>query len=543
MRKKYIIIILIISFIFSISYSPIENPYFINTDDNKTRENLQPKSSYGYETRWQYLVTLVSNASNNQEAARLSSDGDEGAIITWHDSRNFVSSKRDIYTQRINSIGELQWTENGTVICNDTNDQWNPEITESGIGGAIITWVDNRGGDEDIYAQKINGSGTLWINNGTIIVNATGDQNSQQICSDENEGAIIVWADNRNGVDYDIYAQRIDKNGNNLWGSNGTVLSNAMGDQESPQIVSDGNGGAIITWVDNRGGDEDIYAQKINGSGTLWINNGTVICNATGDQESPQIVSDGNGGAIITWVDNRSASRGYDIYSQLINLTGYVKWINNGTVICNATGYQKSPQIISDGDGGAIITWVDNRSGNEDIYAQKIIVSGNTAWTNNGTAICNIGTSNQNSTQICSDRRGGAFITWIDYRDAYPSVYVQAVNSSGNRHWVENGSCISKNQYDRFSVQIISDGYRGAIITWVDNRTGLDFNIYAQRFNYLIPPIPTRGYIKSKFSKSLQETVMEFSESFINITIPLIILLCILGLVLISVKIKKSISK
>jgi hypothetical protein len=34
------------------------------------------------------------------------------------------------------------------------------------------------------------------------------------VAPDGDQGAVIVWADKRNGVDYDIYAQRIDKNGN-----------------------------------------------------------------------------------------------------------------------------------------------------------------------------------------------------------------------------------------------------------------------------------------------------------------------------------------
>ena len=40
--------------------------------------------------------------------------------------------------------------------------------------------------------------------------------------------------------------------------------------------------------------------------------------------------------------------------------------------ICTAANDQYYPQIISDGSGGAIITWSDNRSGSHDIYAQRV---------------------------------------------------------------------------------------------------------------------------------------------------------------------------
>jgi hypothetical protein len=51
-----------------------------------------------------------------------------------------------------------------------------------------------------------------------------------------------------------------------------TPICTASGSQYNPQITSDGSGGAIITWEDNREGDsytEDIYAQKIDQDGTL----------------------------------------------------------------------------------------------------------------------------------------------------------------------------------------------------------------------------------------------------------------------------------
>ena len=69
-----------------------------------------------------------------------------------------------------------------------------------------------------------------------------------------------------------------------------------------------------------------------------------------------------------------------DIYTQKINSTGGTKWTDNGTLICNKVGFmsaQNIPQICSDGNGGAIITWVDHRNeggtkGPKDIYAQVI---------------------------------------------------------------------------------------------------------------------------------------------------------------------------
>ncbi|OLS13516.1 MAG: 5'-nucleotidase, partial [Promethearchaeota archaeon CR_4] len=97
-----------------------------------------------------------------------------------------------------------------------------------------------------------------------------------------------------------------------------------------------------------------------------WTPNGTVICNASLSQWGPQIVSDGAGGAIIVWYDNRTGST-YDIYAQRVNSAGVNQWGGYfGIAICTEAENQDLPSLTSDGAGGAIIAWEDNRTGYRD---------------------------------------------------------------------------------------------------------------------------------------------------------------------------------
>src|SRR5258706_570958 len=130
-------------------------------------------------------------------------------------------------------------------------------------------------------------------------------------------------------------------------------LCTATGDQTVPTTVSDGAGGAIVTWTDTRSGGTDIYAQRVSASGTaLWTANGVGVCTASGDQYAPTIAADGAGGAIVTWYDFRSASN--DIYTQRVSAAGLVQWTANGVALCTATADQFSPVPVADGAGGAI---------------------------------------------------------------------------------------------------------------------------------------------------------------------------------------------
>ena len=374
----------------------------------------------------------ISKATNNQTLPTITSDGSGGAIIAWQDFRSGTNS--DIYAQRINSTGVVQWTAGGVAISTAASDQLYPAIVSDGSGGAIIAWQDIRGGtNSDIYAQRINSSGVVqWTADGVAISTAANDQLYPAIVSDGSVGAIIAWRDFRGGTSSDIYAQRINASGVVQWTADGVAISTAANDQTSPNIVSDGSGGAIIAWEDRRGSNPDIYAQRINSSGVVqWTADGVAISTAANDQLSPTIVSDGAGGAIITWEDHRGGLNS-DIYAQRINSSGVVQWTADGVAISTAANDQLSPTIVSDGAGGAIITWEDYRGGTfSDVYAQRINSSGVVQWTAGGVAI-STATKNQTSPNIVSDGSGGAIITWEDYRGGiYSDIYAQLVYNDG----------------------------------------------------------------------------------------------------------------
>ncbi|RLG68571.1 MAG: hypothetical protein DRO11_08905, partial [Methanobacteriota archaeon] len=119
-------------------------------------------------------------------------------------------------------------------------------------------------------------------------------------------------------------------------------------------------------------------------SQAYWIGDGVPVCSAFEEQHFPAIASDSSGGAIIAWQDYRSG--GPSIYVQRLDANGEPVWTANGVAICTNTGI--SPQVVSDGSGGVIVTWQDNRSGEYDIYAQRIDKNGNLLWESDGVAVC-----------------------------------------------------------------------------------------------------------------------------------------------------------
>jgi len=462
---------------------------------NQSREqstNSKITLSSLYEKAWTSDGIEICLAVDDSEKPQICSDGNGGSIITWQDSRN--GSHSDIYVQKVDSNGAVKWMINGVPICTEPFDQRTPRICSDGEGGAIITWKDYRRGPiyADVYAQHVNSTGnTQWGSNGIVICNASDYQTEAQICSDGAGGAIICWRDKRSGIGYDIFAQKVDSNGIIQWENNGSLICNAIDGQYTPQICNDGTGGAIITWQDMRSGSYwDIYAQLIDSTGDIeWVPNGTAISTALIHQQDPQICIDEAGGAIICWRDGRSGTN-YDIFAQRIGSNGIVQWENNGSAICTAVNDQFGPQICIDGAGGAIITWYDNRSGSGwDIYAQNVNLTGDMQWVLNGT---DVSTANihQRNPQICSDGTGGAIISWEDGRSGTNyDIYAQLIDSNGAPQWKLNGSAMCNAYNDQFEPDICSDGAGGAIFTWYDYRNG-NANIFAQYVKKSLPPAP-----------------------------------------------------
>ncbi|MBA7484584.1 hypothetical protein ES707_20113 [subsurface metagenome] len=380
----------------------------------------------------------------------------------------------------------VRWTVDGEAVCNEGNDQRNPAITGDGTGGAIVTWHDNRNGNYDIYAQRIDESGNLkWVINGaSVCTQGSSDQYSPAISGDGTGGAIITWEDFRNG-NHDIYAQRIDENGNVKWVINGAAVCTQGNGQWFPTITGDGTGGAIIAWQDDRNVNYDIYAQRIDEDGNLLWGADAAICTQGNYQYNPAITGDGTGGAIITWMDFRNGN--HDIYAQRIDENGNLKWVINGASVCTPGNNQWCPEIIGDGTGGAIITWYDYRNGNTDIFAQRIDESGNLLWGADA-AVCT-GGDDQYNPAITGDGTGGAIITWHDFRwDVNGDICAQRIDENGNVKWAINGVPVCTQGSVQVLPAISGDGTRGAIITWQDGRNG-NVDIYAQRISNPAPVI------------------------------------------------------
>jgi hypothetical protein len=357
-----------------------------------------------------------------------------------------------------------------------------PVLIDTDDGGAILAWRDGRNGNGDIYAQRIDEWGRqVWSPEGVAVCTADSSQYEPQIVGDMAGGAIITWYDKRNG-DWDIYAQRVGAEGTVLWTTNGVPVSIPEGDQHYPLIVSDGAGGAIISWWDLRGSDYDVYAQRLSASGSpQWTTDGVEVCGAAYHQHLSAMVPDGSGGAVMTWQDYRDGSGYSDVYVQRVNEAGAALWTADGVALCVQPNSQWSTTLASDGEGGAVVTWYDYRATYSDVYSQYVNGEGATQWTANGLLISGA-TDDQKEPVSISDGAGGVIVAWLDERSGSPEIYAQRIDFAGSAQWTSDGVPVDVGAWTRFQVGVVSNGLGGAIVTWVGTQLATE-DIYAQNLN------------------------------------------------------------
>ncbi|MGD1048313.1 MAG: FlgD immunoglobulin-like domain containing protein [Candidatus Krumholzibacteriaceae bacterium] len=425
---------------------------------------------------WIENGVLVCGESGRQFRQEMVSDGHGGAVIAWSDDRTGGS---DIYAQRVDAFGLPLWQTGGVPICAAAGGQSYLKMAPDASGGTIAVWIDSRAGGQRLYIQRIDGSGVArWATDGILLSSYFVQIISDVVVPDGYGGAIVAWSDKRSG-DYDLFAQRIDADGNLLWGSEGITVAAAPLDQFGPTLLPDGAGGAIVLWDDNRTGVTACRAQRIDGEGgPQWAAEG-VPCGSSYLQGG--VVSDGAGGAFVaglTYIPGEGlGSWDNSVQVWRIGSNGALRWAGDVT-LAGSTWEWPTPGLVPDGCGGVIVVWDGEGTAGIDIRGQRLDSLGAKLWGESGVVICDQA-SDQVEPHVATDGAGGAVISYQDN-----SVYGQRIDPNGNVLWETNGVSLcggTSGTWPLFAT-VVSDGAGGEIAVWCDKRGGAQ-DIYAGKID------------------------------------------------------------
>lgn len=461
---------------------------------------------------WQPNGVPACSQPGAQESPYVAAVGNGETVVAWADVRGI---DYDIYAQRLDAAGNTMWTVGGIRVCGAAYDQQFPAVVADGVGGAMVVWQDGRLGDDglDLYAQRLSVTGVpQWAADGVPVCSHPAGMTDPPMAfshavTTAPGGFIVAWRDTRSDPiagNTEIYAQKVGLAGTPLWTLNGVRLlgfSTVKWSTRNPVITPDDSGGAVVVWQDARTSattGNDLYAQRVTSAGVAaWANNGVAVCSAPGDQGYPDLMNLGGGETAIVWEDKRSGN--YDVYAQRLSGSGTEQWGANGRLLCNAANDQRTPRVVASGQD-MVIAWTDKRASSvyTDIYAQKLDHYGNTSWQSNGSAIC-IAPGSQTRIRMTSAPSGYTLLAWMDTRNeatiALYDVYGQMIDSSATCRWESVGIPIAAITGCNQRLQMAAgDGAGGMSVVWEDDRNA-DWDIFAQR---LTPWLPVGGIAEAQ---------------------------------------------
>ena len=277
-------------------------------------------------------------------------------------------------------------------------------------------------------------------------------------------------------------------------------IAPSSGDQTIMQVLEDGSGGAFFLFTDKRSGTEDVYLQRLTATGQLasgWPSSGLPVAAIAGQKLQPQMTGDGSGGVIVVWADRRSGNA--DIYGQRVLGNGALaggNWPSTGLQVSFSGNNERRPQICSDGAGGALICWELNYSLTDtDVYGAHVTGSGTFIFDTS------LDPSLHDSRQIsmASDGAGGFFVAYQDSSSLYGGhsrIYGMRVNGSGSLLISPTLLFPEGISYSDINPKIVADGSGGLQFVWENNETHSSFDLQTERLS------PTFGVVSSGFYTS-----------------------------------------
>ena len=252
-------------------------------------------------------------AATNKQRDPAVAWGGTNFLVVWSDDRNLASNANefaDLYGARVSDAGQIL-DANGIVICTNLGPQAVPDVACGTSGVFLVVWEDyltyTNGTTYygDIAGTRVNAAGTVLDPGYSLIPisTATNNQYSPEIAAGP-MNFLVAWEDRRNGLNYSIYAARVDAARNVL---DPSAIAVGVGTTNSvdPDVAWGGTN-FLVVWQDFRGSSQgwsDIYAGRVSAAGgVLDGSGGFSLCTETNIQSDPVVGWSGTN-FLAVWVN------------------------------------------------------------------------------------------------------------------------------------------------------------------------------------------------------------------------------------------------
>ncbi len=348
--------------------------------------------------------------------------------------RTFILSLAFVLIGGLVSTASALWPDDplvNLVITDGPSDQVLPIPAVTSDGGCYFGWFDHSSGNYDVYLQRVDRNGDAqWTPNGILI--SSHPQNSWLVTwdmtVDAEDNAILVFADVRTGPDWDIYAYKISPAGEFLWGPNGVTLSDNTDYEPGAAVTVADDGDCVIVWSTlPDAGQATIQMQRLSPDGTeRFAPGGLAIVSEPGLSPGfPDVIPADGGSVIVSWVKDMSTYYSdRHLRAERFASAGNSLW-GEPTSVYDANpiplGYQ--PRIQSDSNGGLVWAWHASEGNYHQARYQRLDAFGAEAYTHNGIKVTNLAGQHHIDPALAFDEVAGCGYVFWNERNAAQSQW------------------------------------------------------------------------------------------------------------------------
>ncbi|MBT4737042.1 MAG: T9SS type A sorting domain-containing protein [Candidatus Marinimicrobia bacterium] len=289
-----------------------DNSVMVAWSPNATTIEIQRISSDGGLMWGDGILIEDSNESLMSPQPIVDSNGD--ALVQWIGQSGPVWAANSVlYLQKYDLDGISQWSEPtvsaGPVVFPMGN--WSQQLVAGTGGSSFSAWTQFSGNVQNAVSQHITEEGSIaWAGGVDLSTNSSNFRMSPMLSvAEETQELMGVWKEsNESQSQRGISGQRLDSSGNQLWGSNGVTVVALNSSYDYLDLFVAGFGEELISAYIQQSAnmDGDIYANRLDAEGNSVWTNETVTVTNTGTAKSDMMAGKGPNCLFIAWTENGS---------------------------------------------------------------------------------------------------------------------------------------------------------------------------------------------------------------------------------------------
>jgi hypothetical protein len=361
----------------------------------------------------------------------ICSDSAGGCYVTY--DYNSTTYPRWLALERLNKYGYKPW---GTLkqILGELPEQSHAEIIEDGEGGVIVSYEDRfedlPNTAQRVRVQRVDSNGNfLWGQTGVKVTLDEINHGKQQLVTDGSGGAVVVWVNT-----FDQYkVNRISSEGQRMWGDSGLMLTS--GSNEQPIIVNAADGNYYLQAA------TIIYRINQNGE----------ILNQFSSTTFGQPVPDPEGGVVVSsrvWTGMI-----VKLVAQRKDALGNNLWPEPYVEIADSLDIGTSLNILSE-NNYYHFGWLGRKNGTAEILQiQSLRNDGSKLFLSGSVSLSNLPTS-VTSIPIISSFNGSNIYAWTHWESpqTFNANFARRIDSTGTDLWQTNTVLLNEPYLGYFSM-------------------------------------------------------------------------------------------